>query len=48
MQKGGAASIKGVQKINEALWASRGGERAGLAGNGSGLTHEPWVGSGGV
>jgi len=46
MNAGGVQQVlRGVQKINEAIWASRGEGRAGFAGNGSGLTHEPWVGS---
>jgi len=44
-EKGGAAVLWGMQKIKG---RRRMGRAFGPVGNGSGLTREPWVGSGGV
>ena len=44
-RKGGATVLWGMQKIKG---RRRMGRAFGPAGNGSGLTREPWVGSGGV
>ena len=48
MQGEGCSSIMGGAENKWSNLGLKGERRAGLAANGSGLTHEPWVGSGGV